>query len=70
MAQETRGEEGAAAAWLAHAVHVNYIDYSLENLVFLFMVVEPTLVNALPQELNRWLCTILLLHRHIKIIHK
>jgi len=35
-----------------------------------FAVVPVTMINPLPQQLNRWLCAILLFRRHIQVIHK
>jgi hypothetical protein len=40
----------------------------LEHLLFLLKVIEPALVYQLPQEFDRWLGTILLLHWHVEIV--
>lgn len=51
-----------------HRVEKGKIDRVLEHLLFLLEVVEPTLVDQLPQEFYGWLGTVLLLHWHVKIV--
>lgn len=51
-----------------HRVEEGEVDRLLKHLLLLLEVIEPALVYQLSQELDGWLGTVLLLHRHVQII--
>jgi hypothetical protein len=65
---EPRIEPVSATAWSGATADQRSVDHLLPEQ--LLAVIEALVINEVPQELDRWLCSLLLQLRHIDIVYE
>jgi hypothetical protein len=70
MSQNSGCYKGSASSGWTHGSNENSFYDISEGLFFILVLIPSSLIEELSNKLNWWLCAVLLLRRHIEVIHK